>query len=175
PARSTAIRGRGLPRRDRVRAPEPAHGGALARPLVLPGAAVRGRAAGRAAGDPAAPERLRRAAEGHGPDRRDRRHRGGAAGPELLQQVLQLHRLRGRGRLLPLPDDPARPLHRPLDRGPRAARARTGAVTYARLRRARVGEAMFPPRTPFFMVWCVGAPPGSPTPPPRAHGPKDGP
>ena len=44
------LRDRGLPRRDRVRARQPADGGALARALVRPGAAVRRPAAG----DPAA-------------------------------------------------------------------------------------------------------------------------
>src|SRR5437868_968569 len=47
------------------------------------------------------------------------------------------------------------------------ARGRTRCEV-ARLRLAPVGETMFPPRAPFFVLMCVGEPPGSPTPPPRS-------
>ena len=107
-ARLHGVRDRGLPRRDRVGAPEPADGGALARPLVHAGDAPRRRAAGGAAGGAAAPQRLRRPAEGHGARDRDRRRRGGAAGAELLDHLRQLHLVRGRGHLLHPAHDPAR-------------------------------------------------------------------
>jgi hypothetical protein len=46
-------------------------------------------------------------------------------------------------------------------------------MTVAHLRLAPVGETMFPPRVPFLEPDVV-EPPGSPTPPPYAHRPKDG-
>ena len=69
-ARLHGVRLRGLPRRDRVGAPEPGRGRPLARALARAGAALRRRPAGGAARDPAAPQRLHRAAEGHGARRR---------------------------------------------------------------------------------------------------------
>ena len=65
-ARLLRLRHRGLPGRDRVGASEPGGGRALARALPHAGAALRRPAAGGASRDPAAPERLHRAAEGHG-------------------------------------------------------------------------------------------------------------
>ncbi len=54
----------------------------------------------------------------------------------------------------------------------RPGRGAPPRVSVARLRLAPVGETMFPPRTPFFDP--VEEPPGSPTPPPHAHGPRIG-
>ena len=69
-ARVHGVRDRGLPRRHRVGAPEPARRGAVARPLVRADDALRRHPAGGAPRDPAALERLRRPAEGHGDRRR---------------------------------------------------------------------------------------------------------
>ena len=72
-ARLHRVRVRGVSRRHRVGAPEP---GAAARSLGLthaPGAALRGAPAGGAPGDPAAAQRLHRAAEGHRARRLPRR------------------------------------------------------------------------------------------------------
>ena len=60
-ARLLGVRGRGLPRGDRIGASEPGGGGALARAHALPGAAARRPAAGDPARRPAAAERLHRA------------------------------------------------------------------------------------------------------------------
>ena len=72
-ARLHGVRDRGLPRRHRVGAREPARGRAVARPLVRADDALRDRPAGGAARDSAAAQRLRRAAEGHRDRLGDRR------------------------------------------------------------------------------------------------------
>ena len=67
---------------------------AAARSLGLstaPDAAVRHRPAGRAPGDPAAPERLHRPAEGHGAGRADRPGRSVSPVADRRRQRLQLH------------------------------------------------------------------------------------
>ena len=96
-ARVHGVRGGGVPRRHRVGAPQPGGGGPVAGPDALADDARRDPAAGGAARDSAAPERLHRAAEGHGADL-------GAGPVEALQraqtwarQRVQLHALRGGG------------------------------------------------------------------------------
>ena len=112
-ARLHGVRDRGVPRRHRVRASEPAHGCPLARTQLFAGAPVRRPAAGDPARDPAAPERLHRPPEGHRAHHRPRPHRGGGAGGLLLLRLLQLRGVHRRGRVLHHPHDPARPLHGP--------------------------------------------------------------
>ena len=68
-----------------------------------------------------------------------------------------------------------RPLQHRRGGRPAARRARAaGPMSVPRLRLAPAEETMFPPRAPFVQS-KVEEPPGSPTPPPHAHGPKGGP
>ena len=94
------------------------------------GDAVRRHPAGGATGDPAAAERLHRAAEGHRPRLRDRRRRGGVPGAGVLADLRELHLVPRRGRALHPAHDPPRPLHRPPDPGAGAARARHGGMSF---------------------------------------------
>ena len=66
--------------------------------------------------DPAAPQRLRLAAEGHRPRVRRRRVRGGVRGPRLRQLQLQLHAAGRRSLLLHRADRAAGPALRLADR-----------------------------------------------------------
>src|SRR5204863_392038 len=91
--------------------------------------AVRDHPAGRAARDPAAPERLRRPAEGHLDRLRDRRHGGSVARAAVLDAERRLPVVPRRRRLLHPDHDPARALHRPPRRAARAARARAGVLS----------------------------------------------
>src|ERR671918_2894057 len=97
-------------------------------------------------------DRLR---HGEGPHARD----AGARGDDDLRGRRRGGRVR--------PHAPAQPPD-PRDCVPPGDGALLG-MTVARLWLAPVGETMFPPRAPFFDA--VGEPPGSPTPPPRAHRP----
>ena len=65
---------------------------------------------------PAAAERLHQPAEGHRAGRRARRDRGEQGRGDLQLHRVQLLQLRGGGDLVPAPDHPAGPVHRPPDR-----------------------------------------------------------
>ena len=90
-ARVHRLRVRGVPRGHRLGAPEPGGRRALARPLARPVAALRRPPAGRAPGDPAAPQRLHRPAEGHRARRHARRRRGVQAGADRRVRDVQFH------------------------------------------------------------------------------------
>src|SRR5207253_7753378 len=122
-ARLHGVRDGGVPRGNRVRASESAHGGALAPADLCADAAPRCASASDPAGRPAAPERLHRLAEGHRDHHRDRRHRSPGSGQFLLQRHLPVRRLHGRRCLLRHPHDPLRPLYGPPDQRTGAARA----------------------------------------------------
>ncbi len=75
----------GVPRRHRVGALEPDRSSPVVGLVVCADDASRRGAAGRAPGDPAAAQRLHRAAEGHSADRCSRRSRRGQPGPVRQQ------------------------------------------------------------------------------------------
>ena len=110
----------GLPIGHRLDPPEPGGGRAVARPVALAGPPLRRAAAGRAAGGPAAAQRLHRPPEGHGAGVVDRRGRGLPGDPDPPAGHVQLHALHRDGADLPRGHDPARPPHG------LAARAREG-------------------------------------------------
>src|SRR3954469_4281552 len=135
------LRGRGLPRRDRVGAPEPGGGRALARPLALPGAAASDPAAGDRPGDPAAPERLHRPAEGHRARRLPGRARRVQPGADLLERDLHLRLLPGGGGAVRGDHDPAGAADRLADRArpaeaPGRRRVRMSAVRLEAVRKS---------------------------------------
>ena len=109
------LHGRGLSRRDRGRAPGADGGGAVAGDEPRPGDAIRDRPPGGPQGDPAAPQRLHCADEGHLARRVPRRARGGPGRSRRPERALQ--RLGARARRDPLPDrhDPARAAGRLAD------------------------------------------------------------
>ena len=86
-----------------------------------------GPAAGGAARDPAAAERLHRPAEGHGARRLPRLDRGVQAVADRRGGDVQLHAVRRRGGAVRRADDPARALHRLAGRCATAGGARRRA------------------------------------------------
>jgi hypothetical protein len=107
-ARLLGICLRGLPRRHRVRAPEPGGGGAVAWTHAGAVAALRGGAAGRPSRRAAALERLHRPAEGHRARRTDRAGGGVPAVADRGVAELRLHALPRDGAAVRPADDPAR-------------------------------------------------------------------
>ena len=123
------VRVGGLPGRHRVGAPQPGGGGQVAGADPRADDADGDPAPGGAARDPAAPERLHRAAEGHGADLGAGPGRGAAAGEHRVGERVQLHALRGGGVLLRADHGAAGAADRLADRSATASgRWRAGAA-----------------------------------------------